>query len=250
MKNRRFRRLTALACALALCLTLSPAVSAAEAPAVSKNISKQDYSTTASPVTSYLYANSAGGVTRVEYISGKIVVEDYDSSFHLTSSRSIPMELSKWGGFFAGKDYNFFIFGQNNPQESDSVEVIRVVKYSKDWQRLGQASMKGANTQNPFEAGSLRCDEYNGYLFVQTCHTMYKTPLDNYAYNHQANLTFSVNQSSMTITDSFYEIANEMYGYVSHSFNQFLIVDQDGKVVTINHGDSGRHVHEVLQRRR
>lgn len=38
------------------------------------------------------------------------------------------------------------MFGQKNEEENDSKEVIRVVKYSKDWQRLGAASLYGANT--------------------------------------------------------------------------------------------------------
>lgn len=248
MKNRRFRRLTALACALALCLTLSPAVSAAEAPAVSKNISKQDYSTTASPVTSYLYANSAGGVTRVEYISGKIVVEDYDSSFHLTSSRSIPMELSKWGGFFAGKDYNFFIFGQNNPQESDSVEVVRIVKYTKSWHRLGSVSVYGANTKEPFHSGAIfgsgpvRCAESGDFLYIRTSHLMYKS---NDGKNHQASMMFQIDEKTMTVKDSLTGIGGT--GYVSHSFNQFILVDQEQNLVTADHGDGYPRAIELMR---
>ena len=50
-----------------------------------------------------------------------------------------------WGGFFAGEKYNFFIFGQENPSQNNDTEVIRVVKYSKDWKRLGQTSLRGAS---------------------------------------------------------------------------------------------------------
>ena len=64
----------------------------------------------AQTVKSYLYENPDGGVTRVEYIDDKIIVEDYDSHLYLRSNRTIPMELSLWGGFFAGEKYNFFIF--------------------------------------------------------------------------------------------------------------------------------------------
>ena len=166
MKYHLFRRLTALACSLALSLSLLPAAQAAERPAESRNINRQDYTTWASTVKSYLYENEDGGLTRVESIDGRIVVEDYSASFALQSSRTVPMELSIWGGFYAGEDFNFLIFGQRNPGEDDSQEVIRVVKYSKDWERLGQASLKGANTVIPFDAGSLRCDEYGGYLYI------------------------------------------------------------------------------------
>lgn len=223
-----------LALAVMLSLTAVPA-GAAESPAVSRNHSAQDYTTWSKPVNSYLFENGASGLTRVEHISGQIVVEDYSSDFQFQSSRTIPMELSLWGGFFAGEDYHFFVFGQENPSESDNAEVIRVVKYSKDWQRLGQASLHGANTTAPFEAGSLRMDEYGGYLYIRTCHEMYTS---DDGLNHQANLTMAVDQSSMEVTDSYYDVMNASYGYVSHSFNQFLLVDEEGRIVALDHGDA------------
>lgn len=233
MKRRLLSLLLVLTAAISFLSV--PASAAGDTPAVSSNINAQDYTTYGKPVNSYLFENEDGGLTRVEYINGTIVAEDYSSSFQLLNSRTIPMELSIWGGFFAGKDYNFFVFGQENPSESNSTEVIRVVKYSKDWQRLGQASLRGANTVTPFDAGSLRMDEYSGYLYIRTCHTMY-TYTDG--LNHQANLMFVVRQSDMSVTDSFDAIAWTESGYVSHSFNQFILIDRDGYPVTLDHGDA------------
>ena len=129
MKTRHNPHLLALLCAFALLLSLAPTAMAAGGPATSSNINRQDYSTYGATVKSYLYDNGSG-LTRVEYVNGSVVVEDYDSSFRFLSSRTIPMELSIWGGFYAGKDANFLIFGQSNPSQSDSTSVIRVVKYS------------------------------------------------------------------------------------------------------------------------
>ena len=231
------KRVVSLMLALALCmgLAVTPASAAEGGPAVSSNINAQDYTTWSKPVKSYLYENETGGLTRVEYIGGQIVVEDYSPSFQLLDSRTIPMELSIWGGFFDGEDCNFFVFGQENPGENDSTEVIRVVKYSKDWQRLGQASLKGANTTVPFDAGCVRMDEYGGYLYIRTCHEMYKY---TDGVNHQANLMFVVRQRDMSVSDSFYDIAWTESGYVSHSFNQFILIDRDGYPVTLDHGDA------------
>ena len=229
-------RTLTLALCLALALTLAPAGRAAAAqPVKSRNITAQDYSRWSSTVNSYLYENPQGGLTRVEYTGGQIVVEDYDSAFQFQSGRTIPMELTTWGGFFAGQDYNFFVFGQNNPRQDDSVEVIRVVKYSKDWQRLGQASLNGANTTVPFDAGSLRCAEYGGYLYIRTCHEMYKS---DDGYNHQSNLTMAVRQDDMTVTDSYYGVLNSAFGFISHSFNQFILANQEGGMVSLDHGDA------------
>ena len=189
MKHRHLLRSAgAILCTGALILSLLPiTLAAGSSPAVSSNVNKEDYIAWSSPVTSYLYENSSGGLTRVEYTNSQVVVENYTSSFAFVDSRIIQPELPVWGGFFAGETYNFLIFGQNNPAESDSTEVIRVVKYDKNWKRLGAASLKGANTVIPFDAGSLRCDEYGGYLYIRTCHEMYTS---DDGLNHQANLTF------------------------------------------------------------
>ena len=87
------------------------------------------------------------------------------------------MELKTFGGFYSGSDYNFLVFGQTNTEESDEFEIARVVKYSKDWKRLGALSLKGENTYIIFEAGSCRMTENNGVLFIDTCHKMYKSDL-------------------------------------------------------------------------
>ncbi len=237
MKGKyRLHRVGAWACTGALVLSLLPVPSlAAQTPAVSSNIHKNNYTTWSAPVTSYLYENEAGGLTRVEYTGGQVVIEDYGADFSFLSSRTISLELPLWGGFYAGESYNFLIFGQKNPSESSATEVIRVVKYDKDWNRLGAASLKGANTTVPFDAGSLRCDEYGGYLYIRTSHEMYTS---DDGLNHQSNLTLAVRQSDMSITDSFYDVMNISYGYVSHSFNQFILVDQEGKIIALDHGDA------------
>ncbi len=206
-------------------------------PAVSYNKDAQNYSGyRAKTITSHLYENQIGGLTRVEYINGQIVVEDYDNGFNLRATYTIPMELSIWGGFYAGKNYNFVIFGQENPSQDNSKEVIRVVKYSKDWRRLGQTSLRGANTTIPFRSGSLRCAEYGDYLYIRTCHQMYASSRDG--KNHQANMTLALRQSDMALTDSYHIVMNSSVGYVSHSFNQFVLIDQNKNIVTLDHGDA------------
>lgn len=191
------------------------------------------YSLWSDTVRAYLYDNG-NGVTRVEYNEGKVIIENYDSNFRYQAGWTLDSELPLWGGFYAGEKYNFLIFGQENPNEDDSVEVIRVVKYDKAWNRLSHASLKGANTTIPFRAGSLRCDEYGGMLYVHTSHEMYA---DEKGVNHQANLTLSVREIDMRVTDWRSDVSNLAFGYVSHSFNQFLLVDGDGNIVTLDHGD-------------
>lgn len=206
-------------------------------PVWSTNIDKNTYSTYGETVTSYLYANEKGGLTRVELqSSSNVLVEDYDSSFHYLSGRTVTRELPIWGGFFAGKDYNFLIEGQNNPHEDDSVEVLRVVKYSKDWIRLGSASLYGGRTKNPISHGSLRCAESDGYLYIHTCHTQYKS---SDGLNHQCSMPLVVREGDMTLLDlfTFDSPKDGVNSTSSHSFNQFILVDQQKRVVTLDHGD-------------
>ena len=234
-KAKFHRRLTSALCALALLLSLVPAAQAAGTPVVSNNLDNNAYfSTWANQVKSYLIKNG-DGLTRVEYITSKetVIIEDYSSSFQLQSSRTISAELPRWGGFFAGQNYNFFIFGQNNPDESDSVEVIRIVKYDKSWNRLGQASVYGSNTKVPFKSGSVRCAESGGMLYIHTCHEMYK---HTDGKNHQANMSIAVRQSDMQVTETDCTISGYLH-YVSHSFNQFILVDSSGNLVMADHGD-------------
>ena len=63
---------------------------------------------------------------------------------------------------------------------------------------------------------------------------MYKSSDGN---NHQSNVTIEVDMPSMTITDSYTGVMNVDYGYVSHSFNQFIKTDGN-HIVALDHGDA------------
>ncbi|MCD8099541.1 MAG: S-layer homology domain-containing protein [Oscillospiraceae bacterium] len=248
---KKLKRAAALMLALALIICLAPSVLADDesTAATSVNIGSQTYSeypflTTVrsygysaggAVVNSYLVNNGDGTLTRVEYYNGSIIVEDYTTDFVLLSQNYIDAELDLFGGFYSGASYNFFVFGQNNTAQSDSTEVIRVVRYTKDWTRVDSVGLYGANTTKPFNGGSLRMTESGGYLYIRTSHEMYTTSDGN---NHQANLTFEVRESDMTITDYNYGITNSTTGYVSHSFNQFIMVDDSGNLIALDHGDA------------
>lgn len=243
MKYNRRLFSGSLACCLILVLSALCIVSpvrinaerfASVGGAASYNKSSQDYKTWSSPIQSYLYENEDHTITRVECINNHIVYENYDQNFNLIGNGSIEKELSLFGGFYAGENANYLVFGQTNRKESNTREVIRVVKYSKDWSRLGSCSLTDCNTIIPFEAGSLRFTESGNILYIRTCHEMYKS---SDGLNHQANLTFSVDTSTMQITDSYSIVMNIGYGYVSHSFNQFIQVNGT-ELLAVDHGDA------------
>lgn len=197
---------------------------------VSRNQSRNNYYVWGNVVQSYLNENPDGTFTRVESYGEKIIVEMYSVSGKKIDSREIPMELNRFGGFYSGGDANYFVFGQNNDEQNDGKEIMRVVKYSKDFRRLGMVSVNGANTTSPFQAGSLRMTETKGKLYIHTCHQMY-TSEDG--LRHQANMTYVIDENTMSPQDTYGIVA----GYVSHSFNQF--VRTDGQYVyRVDHGDA------------
>ena len=204
------------------------------------NASDNHYNTWSSVTNSYLVQNSDGTLTRLENTSSGIVVENYSADGKkLISQRTISKELNLFGGFYSGKDYNYLVFGQNNTSESDNKEVVRVVKYTKSWSKVNSCSISGVNTTKPFSAGSLRMEEAGGKLYVYTCHEMYA---DSDGINHQANMLFTIDESSMSLTDSMYDVSNLTDGYVSHSFNQFIKADESGKYIyRVDHSESSNY---------
>ena len=230
------KRLLSLLLTLVLVCGLIPVASASPAPAVSSNIDDHFY-INAGRFYHPIYSNLAwenGQYVRAEAIGDKLVVETYDRDFQFRSGKSIPLELPIFGGVRMDSDYNFVVVGQDNLNEDDSVEVFRIIRYTKDWQKLDHASIYGANTYIPFDAGSLRFDRSGDILYIRTAHEMYDS---GDGLHHQANVMLSVRISDMTVTDQLTEVLNRNYGYISHSFNQFVRVDGD-TLLAVDHGDA------------
>ena len=203
--------------------------------ASSNNASANDYYSWSSVIKSNLTENSDKTLTRVESTSNGVLVENYSAGGKtLLSKSTIKNELPIYGGYFSGENNNYIVFGQNNKNENNSAEIIRIVKYSKNWSRISDCKIYGSNTTAPFNAGSLRMIELDGKLYVYTCHEMYA---DSNNLNHQANMLFTVDESTMKTTDSMYEVSNLQNGYVSHSFNQFIATD-GAYIYRVDHSES------------
>ena len=230
------KRLISLILALTLAFGLIPGALAADGPAVSSNIDDHFY-INAGRFYHPIYSNLAyenGQYVRAEAIGSELVVETYDRNFNFLSGKSIPLELPVFGGVRMDTDYNFVVVGQDNLEEDDSVEVFRIIRYTKDWVKVDHASLFGANTYIPFDAGSLRFDRSGDILYIRTAHEMYD---HGDGLHHQANVMIALRISDMTVTDELTEVLNRNYGYISHSFNQFVRVDGD-TLLAVDHGDA------------
>ena len=200
------------------------------------NVNDQDYVQWSDTVKSYLTVCDNGNYMRVQSgaIEGKLLVEYYSSDFEPLSTKLIDNELPIFGAFYDSGNNYYVLSGQENPKQNDSLEVFRITKYDKNWNKIKSCGLYGANTTVPFDAGSARMTHSGDHLLVRTCHEMYKSSDGN---NHQANVTIEVDMPSMTITDSYTGVMNVDYGYVSHSFNQFIKTDGN-HIVALDHGDA------------
>lgn len=182
-----------------------------------KNVNAQSYNNYSSTVKSYLTECSDGSLMRVQAnaVSGKILVEYYDSAYNLKSTKLVDSELSIFGGFYS-TDTNYYILsGQTNYNEDDSVEVYRITKYDTDWNRISSCGLYGENTYIPFDAGTARMISSGNYLLIRTCHEMYAS---SDGKHHQANVTIQVDMNTMTVTVNIQGLWIAGYGYVSPFF--------------------------------
>ena len=200
------------------------------------NAGAQTYDRWSKVINSYLFADGEGYLrVQGDAVSGKLLAEYYSSDFTLQKSVAVNLDLPIFGGFYSAGDSYYVLTGQNNKSENNSTEVFRITKYDKNWKRLGSSGLYGANTTKPFNAGTARFTQSGKYLLVRTCHEMYTSSKDG--KNHQSNVTIQFDMDTMKITDSFSDVMNTGYGYVSHSFNQFIRTDGTS-IVAADHGDA------------
>lgn len=238
-------------------------------PLPSLNAHRGNYIWSGDTVKSYLY-QEGDELVRVEYAEGDLVVEKYTNDFRYISSKIVRLSentrlkygkndegylvLKKaeendkpvWGGFFHGKKANYVFLGWENKEENSSAEVFRVIKFDEDFNYVNQSIEYGANTMDPFGFASLRCAEAGDMIYTHTGHQMFKS---SDGVNHQANMFWAIKDEEDEIEDNVDYVSFKggikgtiypfvgWFGYVSHSFNQFILMDRDGNLVTLDHGD-------------
>ena len=161
------KRIISLVLALVLVFGMVPVALAASGPAESSNLDGHWYVNAqrwATPIYSNL-AYENGEYVRAECLGDELVVEYYDRNFNFRTGKTIELELPLYGGVYMSTDYNFLMVGQTNFEEDDSKEVFRIIRYTKDWKKVDHASIYGANTTVPFDAGSCRFDRSGNVLY-------------------------------------------------------------------------------------
>lgn len=137
---------------------------------LSNNIHDHVYETSGKVSNSYLVNNGNGVLTRIENFGDVLLIENYNTSFKMTGQGTIPFELSIFGGLYAGANFNYILFGQNNPTKSPYQEVVRIVRYNKFWQRIDSCSVYGGNTVTPFYGANTSISEWGNQLYIRMGH--------------------------------------------------------------------------------
>lgn len=188
-----------------------------------------------STLTTYLIDNQDR--TKSVIVANKekkiVTLADYDVDNQLISEKAIDFELPIFGAFYQGKQYNYIAFGQENREENNAKEVIRIVRYDKNFNRIDSVSINGGDsfTIAPFEASCGRISENGNELVLHTSRLRYTT---SDGLNHQSQLTIILNTETMTVTNY---LGRFQANHVSHSFDQYVRFDGVNHVL-IDHGDA------------
>ena len=163
-------------------------------------------------------APTGDGYMRLAYDGNALQAEYYDGGFQLKSKRTIGLELPVWGGFYRANDGSYYLVeGQKNTNGVDGTEVVRIIKYDVNWNRLGSGSIYAKEgweyeIRYPFDISCVNMTEANGKLFVATGREGYVDP--QYGMGHQGMMLISMDESSFST-----EI---VYGDFGHSFSQYV----------------------------
>ena len=147
----------------------------------------------------------------------------------------MDLELEIYGGFYAGNDAYYLVEGQNNPDENDSLEVIRIIKYDTNWNRLGTAkitsnpSMFGGEVRYPFDVGNVEMIEVDNKLYVVTGHEGYVD--SSVGQGHQGFLMIEIDKNTLT--------GKIIKADLSHSFSQY-IDQKDSNIYVLELSEGGR----------
>ncbi len=146
----------------------------------------------------------------------------YNHKFNYLSQKTVKLPYTEWGGFFQGEDgYYYVAVGQKNTEEDNKKTVFSILKLDTDFKEVGRCNITGGecSTITPYAVGFARMTMDGTTLIVHTDRERYTT---KDGLNHQSNLTFMINTTTMKQA---YVSVLFPYNIVSHSMNQFVKMD-------------------------
>jgi len=182
-----------------------------------------------SPGTSYLIQGPEETYYTIDF-SGTVNIEKYDSDFKYISSSKIKPELPIFGGFLEGEEYNYIAFGQANEKHSDSLPIIKIVAYDKEFKKVKDITINDCKTSIPFDACNVSMTENDDYLILHTARSQY----EENGMRPQTQLTVIIDKESWSVVNS---LDKFQPNHTSHALMGFVRTD-GGKIVTANYSDA------------
>ena len=191
------------------------------------NISGHDYTIWTQPIFSNLVPLEEGGWMRVQTTVDRldqVRIEYYDADFHLTERFSVPRMLPDYGGFYHASDGCYYLITADT-MATPAGETLKfdIAKYNTDWKLLSHVQTVGDDVIKALYAGNVRCADDGKRMIIHTTRQMQS--------GHQSNYSMELDMENMKLT---YDGGGR--AYTSHSFNQFVLLDE-GDIVMLNHGD-------------
>lgn len=164
-----------------------------------------------------------------------IIIEKLSPDMKIIDTLRLPFRGQKFGGFYHGQKYNYFLFGNDNLEEKNNAVILTLIKTDQQFKTLAALDIKNTYTIEPFHSGAVSISEWNNTLVIHTARLRYKTPD---GLNHQSQLTISIDTNEMKCLNA-NNLGPFQVNHVSHSFNQFALHDpQSGELFLIDHGDA------------
>lgn len=200
------------------------------------NVGRNDYSVDSHVLNSYIVSTDSGFMKVQNYPKNpyintsdtvKLTATYYDKDFNILSEKDIPIELPRFGAFYESANNYFICTGADNIDEKENIEVFRLTKYDKNWNRLGSYSgIAAPKMVKQFCGSGCRMEIYDDIMYV----------IDGCAngsarQGHQMSSGILIDTGSMTLVEY------GQFGGISHSFNQFI--KRDGEyMVKVEQGDA------------
>ena len=190
------------------------------------------YSANVSPISEFF--NYQGNYNTIYESDTLINLVKYNKDFNIKETYQVKKPYPLYGGAITDSKGNYYIvYGQNDEDGNGNTVVISVVKYNSNFEYQSEVKYKGSETcpypemewgtRYPFDAGNCDIALDGNTLIVTYARRMYS--------EHQSNHVIYIDIDTMTKV-------NNAGCYTSHSFDQRVIVTEDGHYLFADHGDA------------
>ena len=169
------------------------------------------------------------GYMRVAYNGESIVVEYYDDGFQMTRQGVLSKELDEWGGFYKGEDAYYIVEGQLNTDCIDGTEVVRIIKYDFNWNRIGAGRILAEEgweyeIRFPFNYSCVNMCEVNGKLYITTGRQGYVDA--SVGQGHQGMMLIRMDEETFETEIVYGDFWHSFAQYVDHNGTDLYICEQ------------------------